>query len=192
MNRFLSFAAALLIASALQASAAVKPVDQFSADQIMVVRGQTMNGRIYVDRGNLRTEMQPPGMPEPAVSIINGAQKVVWIVMPGNMYMEKSIETSDDISHAAWTSPDKLESLGRETVDGIACEKFRLRNDRQELFYFIGEKDGLPVRMISADGTIRIDWRNVKTGPQPAHLFQLPAGATKFALPGGFKLPGMR
>lgn len=192
MKRIFACAVACLIGSALHGVAAVKPVDQFSAEQVMVIHGQTLKGRIFVDRGNLRTEMQPPGMPEPTVSIINGAQKLIWIIMPGNMYMEKSIETGEDMSHAAWTSPDKLEPVGRETIDGIACEKFRIRGGQQEMIYYLREQDGLPVRMVSADGKVRIDWSNVRKGPQPAHLFQLPAGATKFALPGGLKFPGMR
>ncbi|HMP77187.1 MAG TPA: DUF4412 domain-containing protein [Kiritimatiellia bacterium] len=171
--------------------AAVKPVDRFSADQVMTVRGQPLSGKIYVDSGNMRTEMQPAGAPEPMVSIVNGARKTLWMIMPGNMYIEKTLDQDEDVSRAAWTSPEKLEPLGRENVDGVDCEKFRVRGD-EELFFYVAAKDGLPVRMLSADGKLRIDWKNVKPGPQPASLFELPVGATKFGLPGGFKIPGMR
>ena len=171
--------------------AAVKPADRFSAEQVMTVRGQVLNGKIYVDAGNMRTEMQPAGAPEPMVSIVNGAKRTLWMIMPGNMYIEKTLDQDEDASRAAWTSPEKLEPLGREQVDGVECEKFRVKGD-EEMLFFVSAKDGHPVRMVSGDGKLRIDWKNVKPGPQPASLFELPAGATKFGLPGGFKLPGMR
>jgi hypothetical protein len=185
------FAVVLFLFAALPAFAAVKPADRFSADQEMVVRGQALGGKIHVDGGNMRSEMQVAGMTEPMVSIVNGSRKTLWMIMPGNMYIEKSLDQDEDVSRAAWTSPEKLEPLGREMVDGVDCEKFRVKGD-EELFFFVTAKDGHPVRMVSADGKLRIDWKNVKTGPQPASLFELPAGATKFGLPGGFKLPGMR
>jgi hypothetical protein len=173
------------------ANAAVKPLAQFSADQVMHVGGQTMSGKIYVDGSNMRTEMQAPGMPAPTVSIVSGERKTIWIIMPGNMYMERSIEDSDDTSHVAWTRPESLEPLGRETIDGHVCEKFRIRSSA-DLFFYLSADDGAPVRLLSADGSIRIDWKNVKKGPQPAALFQLPAGATRLSLPGVLKWPGAR
>jgi hypothetical protein len=113
--------------------------------------------------------------------------------MPGNMYMEKLLSQDEDVTRSAWTNPDILEHRGSETIDGTPCEKFQIKSD-EELYLFVTAKDGLPVRMISADGRLRIDWKNAKKGPQPASLFQLPAGLKKFALPalpGGLKLPGM-
>lgn len=184
----------LLLAAALPVFAAVKPAEQFSADQVMTVNGHEMLGRVFVDGGNLRTEMNAPGAP-PMVSIVNASKKALWILMPGNMYMEKTLEQDDDLSRQAWTQSDRLEPMGRETVNGVECEKFRIRGDRQELLYYFSAKDGLPVRMVSRDGKVQIDWKNAKKGPQSAALFELPPGLTKFALPslpGGFKLPGMK
>lgn len=188
----LSLAGVFLFA-AWPAWAALKPAEQFSADQIMNVQGQAMQGRVYVDNGNLRTEMSVPGGP-PMVSIVNGSKKVLWVLMPGNLYMEKTLQQDEDLSRRAWTQSEHLEPMGRETVNGQECEKFRIKGG-QELYYFFAVQDGLPVRMVSGDGKIQIDWKNAKKGPQPASLFELPAGVRKFALPslpGGFKLPGMK
>ncbi len=187
------FAVVLFLCAALPAFAAVKPAEQFSADQLVNVNGRAMQGRVFVDGGNLRTEMTIPGGP-PMVSIVNSAKKALWVLMPGNMYMEKTLDQDEDPSRRAWTRSDQLESMGRETVGGVDCEKFGIKGDG-ELFYYFNARDGLPVRMRSADGKIQIDWKNAKKGPQPASLFELPAGLKKFALPslpGGFKLPGMR
>lgn len=187
------FAVILFLFAALPGFAVVKPADQFSADQVMSMQGQQMTGRIFVDAGNMRTEMQMQGMPQPAVSIVNGERKVLWIIMPGNMYMEKLLSQDEDVTRSAWTNPEILEHRGSETIDGTPCEKFQIKSD-EELYLFVTAKDGLPVRMISADGRLRIEWKNAKKGPQPASLFQLPAGLKKFALPalpGGLKLPGM-
>ena len=188
------FAVALFLFAALPALAAFKPADQFSAEQVMNVNGRAMQGRVFVDRGNLRSEMTIPGGP-PMVSIVNATKKTLWILMPGNMYMEKTLDQDEDLSRRAWTQTDLLEPMGQETIDGQACDKFRIKGEKQELIYYFTAKEGLPVRMVSPDGKMRIDWKNAKKGPQPASLFELPPGLTKFALPslpGGFKLPGMR
>lgn len=191
--------AALIIASAIFAMAGLlKPaegasvLDEFSADQIMIMDDMAITSRIFVTRGNVRTEAYMPGLPEPSVTIINGARKVVWVMMPGNMYLERGIDTKEDLSSAAWTDPNLLEPLGRETVDGVECEKYRMKSGAEEIIYYIRASDKTPFRMIGSNGRVRIDWRNVKPGPQPAHLFELPAGARKFGLPGGLKIPGLR
>ena len=177
---------------------AVEPLQQFSADQVMTVSGQQMNSRLYVDGTSLRTEMQMEGA-GPVVSIVNGEKQTLWILMPGNMYLEKSVASDDDVSRRAWSGDaSNREHLGQETINGQLCDKYRIKADKNSLFLFTHAKTGAPVLMTSSDNSVRIEWKNVKPGPQPASLFQLPAGYRKLAmpalpgLPGGFKFPGMK
>jgi hypothetical protein len=174
------------------ASYAVEPADRFSADQVMAIAGKQITSKVYVDKGNMRQEMTVAGGPQ-MVSIVNAARGVVWMLMPGNMYMEHAIAQDDDVSRRAWTSAEHREPLGQETVGGVVCDAFRIKG-AQELTFYADAKTGLPVAMKSADGKVSVEWRNAKAGEQPAELFQLPAGYQKLSLPNipGLKLPGMK
>ena len=186
--------AMLLIAVMVGVGQAAEPLKQFSADQVMTLSGKVMNSRLYVDGTNLRTEMLVEGAGS-MVSIVNGEKKVLWMLMPGNMYMEKSVATDNDPARQAWTDDDNRELVGTEKINGQECDKFRLKNTEQDMFLYAAQKTGFPVMMVTGDQSIKIEWKNVKPGPQPATLFQLPAGYRKLALPtlpGGFKLPGMK
>lgn len=184
--RRLLFSALLVLG--LKAFAA-QPAERFSADQVMSVQGRQLKGRIFVDGGNMRSETAIEGGPE-MVSIVNAEQQVVWILMPGNMYLENAVAQDDDVSRKAWTDADSRELLGSETINGQVCDKFRIKG-AQDLYFYANQETGLPVLMTSADGKVRIEWSNAKEGPQPAALFQLPAGYQKLAMPSLFKLPGM-
>lgn len=186
-----SFVLALALVAAGSALA-VEPADQFSADQVMNMQGKIINSRLFVDRGNLRTEMQVPGGPT-MTSIVNGEKGVIWMLMPGNMYVEHAIAQDDDVSRSAWTSSKNRQHVGTEAINGVACDKYLIKSS-QELAFYADQKTGLPVLMKSADGKINIEWKNAKAGPQPANLFQLPAGVQKLSLPAipGLKLPGMK
>ena len=107
-------------------SQAAEPVSQFSADQVMAVAGKTINSRLYVDGGNMRMEMNIPGAPAMS-SIVNGEKKVVWMLMPGNMYLEHAVTADDDLSRQAWAGgSENRELLGTEKINGQVCDKYRL------------------------------------------------------------------
>ncbi len=180
-------AAALLLASQ-NASAATKPINQFSADQEITSKGRTISVKIHLDGRNARTEATMPGMPEPMVSIINGDRNVMWIMMPGNVYMEKPITEEESLTRGGLTDPDMLEHVGHESVNGVECDKYRIKGPKA-LFFYANEANGFPVRIAGTDGDFQINWKNVKPGPQPATLFQPPAGATKMTMPAGLNLP---
>ena len=174
---------------------AAEPISQFSADQVMTVAGKVVNSRIHVDGANLRMEMVIPGAP-PMSSIVNGEKKVVWMLLPGNLYMEHSVAADDDLSRQAWAGgAENRELVGREKIGGQDCDKYRIKGASGEVFFYSQAATGLPVLMVAPAQSVRVEWKNVRPGPQPASLFQLPAGVQKMALPqfpGGFKLPGMK
>ena len=176
-------------------SQAAEPVSQFSADQDMSVAGKTISSKLYVDSGNMRMDMNIPGAPAMS-SIVNGEKKVVWMLLPGNMYMEHAVSADDDLSRQAWAGgAENRELLGTEKINGQVCDKYRIKGADQDVFFYADPKTGFPVMMVAPAQSVRIEWKNVKPGPQSASLFQLPAGVQKMALPqfpGGFKLPGMK
>ncbi len=187
MQKRIGILVATVLAFALSVSAATKPAEQFSADQVMTTDGRVINARIFVDNGNARSEMVIPDANMPTVSIVNKSKRVLYIIMPNNMYMEKTLDQDNDLARTAWSNPDYLKPVGSESVDGVACEKYRMDSDGKAYFFYVNAKNGAPVRMVGSDGRMRIDWKNVKLGPQPASLFEPPAGYTKFGMQGLMK-----
>lgn len=169
---------------------AVEPVQQFAADQVMTIAGRQLNSRVYVDNGNVRQEMQVAGGP-PTVSIMNAEKNAVWTLLPGGMYVEHALGQDGDVSRKAWVSAEFRELVGQEAVNGQPCDKYRLKSE-QELYYYVNSDSGLPVMMKAASGRVQVEWRNVQKGPQPASLFELPAGLRKMTMPNipGLQLPG--
>ena len=177
--------AGLLALTATWASA-VEPVEQFTAEQVMNMAGRQITSRVYVDNGNIRQELQLPGGP-PTVSIFSAEKRVVWTLLPGNMYLEHAMADDKDVSRMAWTSREFRELLGQETVNGQPCDKYRLKSD-QELLYYVNRETGLPVMMKGMNGRLQVEWRNAQKGPQPAALFQLPPGLRRMTMP---SIPGL-
>lgn len=187
MRRIVGLIALVVCAFSMAAAAATKPAEQFSADQEMKMDGTTITAKINVDNGNVRSEMSMPDANMPSVSIVNKSKRALYIIMPNRMYMENSLEQDDDLVRSAWANPENLKPEGTETVEGVKCEKYRMESDGKTYFFFINAKNGAPVRMVGENSDIQIDWKNVKLGPQPASLFEPPAGYTKFGMQGLIK-----
>jgi hypothetical protein len=66
----------------------------------------------------------------------------------------------------------KIENMGRETIDGIECNKYAFTTEGQTAYSWNDVATGRPVRMKSEQGTI--DWKNYKAGPQKKELFEAP------------------
>ncbi|MCO5061053.1 MAG: DUF4412 domain-containing protein [Kiritimatiellae bacterium] len=187
MRRILGLTALVVCAFSMAAAAATKPAEQFSADQEMKMDGTTITAKINVDNGNVRSEMPMPDANMPSISIVNKSKRALYIIMPNRMYMEKSLEQDDDLVRSAWANPEHLKPEGTEAVEGVKCEKYRMESDGKTYFFFINAKNGAPVRMVGENSDLQINWKNVKLGPQPADLFEPPAGYTKFGMQGLMK-----
>jgi len=79
--------------------------------------------------------------------------------------------------------------LGEEKVNGRSTVKWLLTekgNEKEPLTYWVDKALGLPVKW-EAGGTTT-EMRNIKEGPQPASLFEVPKGyqvRSMPAMPGG-------
>ncbi|MGZ4822306.1 MAG: DUF4412 domain-containing protein [Terriglobales bacterium] len=169
---------------------------QFSADMKGTGRdGQDLNGKIFWGGGgNLRMDMHPQGGRD-ASNIKNIGKKTSYVVMhEQRMYMEMNVDnpmsrrmSNSDIKPFDSNHPcaDRegytCTRLGSETVNGRSCDKWEVKGPDGNSTLWIDQKLHFPIRSVSSNGHT-FDLINVKEGPQPASVFEVPAGYRKMDL----------
>lgn len=162
---------------------------EFSADVITKVKGQTMVSKIIMANDKYRTENKIAG--QTSISIVRMDKKKVWMLMPAQkMYIESSYA---DVKQAGMGMSQKnpgeitRKKIGRETVNGVPCDKYEITykgpNGAETMYQWIS-KDNWPMRSAAKNGAWSTEYKNFKKGPQPAKVFELPAGYKKMAIPG--------
>lgn len=156
---------------------------RYSADMVVESEGHAMTMRTSMDGGKARSEMEMPGLPgQPeaslrVVTIVRPDLQKMYILYPDSqVYEEKPLDLRDAQLSAASAPGAATEDLGAETVEGVACTKYRVTYEGQSMRVWASQADGIPVKMQSVDGRTVIRLTNVRLGPQPASLFEIPAG----------------
>ncbi len=147
----------------------------------------TMTNKIYTDNGKVRTEVNANGM-NMVMIMRPDLQKMYSVLVAQKMVMEMPFNPEKHKKElAAASQPEgKFETVGPETIDGVACTKYKVTaSDGKVMFYWIADETKAPVKMASEDGSFSMLWKNYQAGPQAASLFEPPADYTKMAVPGG-------
>ncbi len=165
---------------------------EFSADMEISRQGKVVaTGKIFVQGELTRTEMNQNGR---TITVISRPDKgLAWSLMPqAKTYMEMPMD-QDKEDHYSDNLVKEMKKrgkkVGRETVNGVACDKYEFTEEGRKTTCWIGVKEELPVRINTGDS--EINYRNIKVARQPKHLFRPPAGYRKFALPNMPGMPGM-
>jgi hypothetical protein len=189
-----------LISVLLAASFALAQTE-FSADMVSTSKqGAPTQGKIYFDKDKIRFESANKGVGS-AVIVDTAAQTSTVIMAPRHMYMEvpmqgvgltiaNSFFRSGDVENAC---PDWLKvplnkggschKLGDETVNGRDTVKYEGTNSKGDVTTaWLDKKLHFFVKSESTTGSTEL--RNIQEGPQPASLFEIPAGYTKFDVGG--------
>jgi hypothetical protein len=172
---------------------AARPTD-YSTDMVVLSGSQVMQTmKLYVSGQKSRMEGMTAGPLGPTVTISRKDKGVTWtLYLDKKQYTEKSLAASSapgrpDLSNLDLASLQKV-ILGKENVLGYACTKMRITMgtmpNGQALTSTVWVADSLelPIRL-EAMGIVQEN-RNLKTGPQPATLFEIPAGFVKTVAPG--------
>lgn len=154
----------------------------FSADVVTTQGGKTMNAKVFVSGEKSRMEV-----PE-SISISRMDKKVVWILMPGQkMYMEQAFDPKKMMA-ASEKVEGELERtpLGKDTVDGKTADKYKVTYEiegiKNEMLQWTESGSNLPLKSAALDGSWSVEYRNIKTGPQPDSLFEVPSDYKKFSM----------
>jgi hypothetical protein len=171
---------------------AAKPTD-YSTDIVVLDGGrvvQTM--KLYVSGQKSRLEGMTAGPLGRMVAVTRQDKGVSWALFPDKrQYSETPLSGSQpgkvDLANFDLIATNK-EILGRETVLGYPCTKMRATVGKlpngQPLVATAWVADALQVPLRLETMGIIQENRNLRLGPQPASLFEIPAGFTKTGTPG--------
>jgi outer membrane lipoprotein-sorting protein len=165
---------------------------EFSATVVSKAGGQTMHGKVFMKGDKMRSEFQAGG--EENITITRPDKKVVWVAMPQQkMYMEMPLS---DKMHQKMMMKDpeeraKMKLLGTETVNGYECEKYEMSTTVEgkpvKHYTWVAKKLGMPIKSEAADGSMTMEYRDIKVGGVPDSAFEMPQGYQKMDMP--FKMP---
>ena len=164
-----------------QAGWADWPPPKYSVE--VVFRGQggktARIDKVYVSSGKRRVESKP--LRGQAITTIERPGKgATWLLMPGQkMYIESPYKKRASRSHALEdipTSKDPRKKVGSETRNGVRCDKYEVETGGNTWLLWINQRTKAPIHLESSSKTVQIDWRKLKLGAPPKHLFEIPAG----------------
>jgi hypothetical protein len=189
----LMFRLSLLLFPLAFVAMAAKPTD-YSTDMVMIEGGQVRQTlRLSVSGQKSRLEGMTAGQFGRMATIARKDKGVTWtLFLDQRQYTEAPLTAGSQSGKPDLSNLDlsnlKKENLGRETVLGYPCTKVRVTMGKlpngQPLLAtaWVAESLDLPLRT-EAMG-ITQENRNLKIGPQPASLFEIPAGFVKTNAPG--------
>ena len=105
----------------------------YSADMTVTLKGGTVIGsKSYIDGDKMRSDVKMNGM---AMSIImrKDTKKMYQILTEQKMVMESDFDPSKSIGQkadAAYGPEGHFELIGPETIDGVACTKYKVTSDK--------------------------------------------------------------
>ena len=157
----------------------------FSADRTLMIDGKTYQGKMWTMPGAERHEQNLNGIP--AAFVLRSDTPIADLVLPE---LHTVVEFTLPPELHLFADPRLTRRpVGHETVNGVATTKYAIDETVPEGH---GEgalwlsDDGIPMRL---DGTFtrtsgrvgHLHWElhNVKLGPQPAALFEMPHGFSK-------------
>jgi len=155
----------------------------FSADVISYSRRAAANGKIFVTKDKVRMEL--PG----AVTITRMDKEIAWVLMPDQgMYMEQKFNPSA-VAASAEKVPGEIARtyVSDDVIDGKNTKKYRITyvdaGQETSIFQWIDPATSIPLRTAALDGSWSVEYKNLKTEPQPETLFEIPEGYKKFSIP---------
>jgi hypothetical protein len=183
----------------LTAQTAVNP-KSYSAESVLRSGKMEMVNRVFVG-GRDRWRVEISGQPQ--VTIVRLDRKLMYTLLPaGKSYYELPMsegEASPAFKAATPQGKVSRKVLGREQVAGRPTTKYEVSvsvpgRPARINYEWLSEELGVPIKMMAADKSWSMEYRNLKLGPQDPKLFEVPAGYKKLVLPaaGALKAPGVK
>jgi hypothetical protein len=175
----------LLMPGAPLAATLIDAQTGFSAERTLVIDGRTYRGKVWAMPGKERHEQAIYGLrPVFLLRADSPLGEIVLTSMKTIVQFDIPVELGLLNLAALKTHP-----TGRETVNGIATTRYAIDKSipqgRAEGTLWLS-RDGIPMRLAgtftNAKGkvsTVRWELSGVKTGSQPATLFEPPVGLSK-------------
>jgi hypothetical protein len=181
---------------------------EFSADVVDTHTEKTGKGPTKVYFGKDKIRFESPGDPRAGGAVILDLKSESWVVLMAkqNMYMqmpEKMMEGRGmfhffkygDVDNACseWLIQERnkggtCHKVGSESMNGRNTVKYEGTNSKGEKeTVWLDSKVRFPIKWQGKDNSGEL--QNIQEGPQPASLFEIPAGYNKFEMPQGMQRP---
>jgi hypothetical protein len=185
----------MVLATVLFLAASLTQAAEFTATMVTKAGGLEIPGKVFVKGEKMRNEMQTAG--QTGIHIMRPDKQVVWIVLPQQKaYMEMPISQEAQQKMLTLTEKQKaaMKKVGAETVNGYVCDKYETTMSHQgksmKVFTYVATDLGIPIKMVSADGSFSVAYKDIKPGQVADSLFEPPQGYQKMKLP--FAMPQMK
>jgi hypothetical protein len=163
---------------------------EFTATLISKAGGQEIPGKVFVKGANVRNEIQAMG--QTGIHITRPDKKLTYIILPQQKaYAEMPITANLQKNMMTMSEKDKanLKKIGEETISGLVCDKYETTLSHQgkplNFAIWIARDLGVPVKMISENGTFGMEYKDIKKGEVADSLFEPPPGYRKVEMPFG-------
>ncbi len=163
---------------------------EFSATMITKAEGKEIPGKVYIKGDKMRNEIQAAG--HPVINIIRPDKKLVWIIMPQQKaYMEMPLNQKMQQKMMSLTENQKakMKKVGSETINGYTCEKYETTMNHQgkstKMYTWIATDLGVPIKVVAADGSFSMEYKDIKPGGVADSQFEAPQGYKKMKMPFG-------
>lgn len=161
---------------------------QYSADIIMTAKtGFNIETRTFLDGDKLRSELHRDGVTI-ATIVRKDKKKLYHVIEAQKMVMESNYDPAKAPANspAVFGPVGKFDPMGQEIVGGVATIKYKVTSPDGKVNYFwMDPVAKAPVQMTSSDGSMTVQWRNFKPGPQDPALFEPPANFQVMNAPAG-------
>ncbi len=189
MKRSIAIAALFVLMLATVAAAA-----DFSAEMLSRSgKGKAIASKLFFTKDKMRTEAMGN------ITIVRMDKNVMWNIMTGQKaYMEMKIPAQSRASMSNKAPGEiKREKLGRETINGFRCDKYKVtykdpEGRKTSSMYQWLSGDNIPIKSAALDGSWSSEIKNMKKGAQPGSLFEIPAGYKKMSIPMGAGMGNMK
>ncbi len=146
-----------------------------------------ITGRVYYQGENIRQESSLAGVS--TVAILRGREKKLWVLVPGRRSYVEMPFTEEGVPGLLTLPKSGTERrfLGEETVQGFRCDMYAssisFQGQKMPQTVWVAKELKVPIKMVSADGSLSSELRDIQVKKLDPALFSLPAGYEKLAFP---------
>jgi len=153
----------------------------FSADIVSTADRKSFRAKIFVSQDKVRIET------DGAVNIVRPDRNLVWAVIPEQkLYMELPLDSKNMvIGTTKIPNEETRELVGKDNIGGKTTSKYRVvyeSGEKKETVYiWILEGLDIPVKTESADGSWKIEYKNILINKVSPKLFDIPSSYQKLS-----------
>jgi outer membrane lipoprotein-sorting protein len=133
--------------------------------------------KMYISDKKFRMESEMMGIK--SITIVNDKGETYMYDQNTNTAMKIASVTNSETPSNWYKDPSSMKVVGEEKKNGVDCLVVTMAQSGISSKLWLSKDTGMPVytEQTMSQGLVTADFKNFKIGPQPASLFEIPAGA---------------